>query len=177
MGNWAPIGPVFDDEADRKRASKEIRSAIAADKGNRKFPPLKTVSFLIEHNRLNILSQDETKELADFLAGIHRGKRGEKKDRDQQRQDDIDRANLFCQYIQETGSRNTALEKLLTREKLKETRSIERAISRGLKYMEEDEQALKLKILELEFKLKRIKEENEAKALLRNFIIPDPDGT
>jgi len=123
----------------RKLAVPEIRDAVYADKKNRKFPPLRRLSlFLRDKNLFNYFSDEDVKNLADFLEGKHRGKRGEKKDKIIDKNTDIDRFNLYLDYLEETKSRAKALEKLADHEHLEDIRSVERSISRALDYIDED---------------------------------------
>lgn len=159
---------------DKSCFTKEIESAIKADKVNRKFPSLKfTARAIREGHFYEMLSSEELSLLADFLEGKHRGHKGYKSDKSQQRQDDIERVKLLESYLEKGDNKTKAMEKLAAREKLESPRSAQRAVKRGLKYIAEDA-AREKREAEKRLMLAKIKEEiiKEKYISLRDLASP-----
>lgn len=156
MIDWAPLICQNTPEENARLARAELSAAIAAVRKNRKFPPMETMAWLLSSGSL--LEAEKTL-LADFIAGKHRGKKGEKSTRCESRNIDISRALDFSEYVQEGMSPTDAYQQVLLDENNNEgggnTRTIERGINRGIKYMTEDnnslQRELEIKRLELEF--------------------------
>lgn len=122
-------------------ALKEIDEAIISDKRNRKIPPMKYVPILLRSEHIPI---EITYNLSKFLSASHRRKRGETLEREQQRLDDIERVIICANLMNEGYSYPEAIEALERREKI-DIRSVERAIERGSKYLEEEIEGLEKK--------------------------------
>jgi hypothetical protein len=168
------MGAVMNNEL-QSGFSKEIFLAMEVDKASksRKFPRLKCFARLIRDNlHIEALSRQEWLLLADFLDGTHRGHPGHKNDKEQKSQDDIKRAELFAAYSDKIG-RTGALEKLAKREKLQDIRSIEKAIKRGIKYLQEDIEKLQ-KEADKYKKLSDLARENHEKQFSQLSDLLDP---
>jgi hypothetical protein len=157
------------DGSDCLIVAAEIEKAVEADCSNRKFPPMPITRSLIMWNRLDILPDAVRQNLADFLGGQHRGKRGEKADADATRQDDIARVGLYMDFLK-TMDRTQTLEKICEREKLKDIRSVERSLRRGFEYMEADamDSERRIEIMQLEIAL--LEQQQRGREQLKKFI-------
>lgn len=176
MSGWGISAP------DPARFAAEIEAAAQADANERKFPPLLEVSCTIRQATYGVdslagIPATEWRMLADYLAGKHRGKKGKKTGEDspeQYREIDIGRATKFLTYRESGMSRPEAIAQLLREERLSDSRSIERSVKRGESYLEQDIEAGKWRILELQLELKQREEEAQtANRLLLFTKLPD----
>lgn len=171
MIDWAPLMYRNTPEENACLARAELSAAIAADRKNRKFPPMETMAWLLSSG---LLPEAEKTLLADFIAGKHRGKKGEKSTQCESRNIDINRALDFSEYVQEGMSPTDAYQQVLLDENNNEdggnTRTIERGIKRGLTYLEEDAMEAQAKLLQAKFELEQQIERLERYKRLEPFM-------
>lgn len=132
------------------RMLAEIQTAIDADLQGRKIPPLHFTSIMLKGGHCESIPKSAIEALADFLANVHRGQRGHKKDRACDRQVDIDRTLLYFKLVDDLGDASLAKEQMEQSERI-DVRSVERSLKRGMEYLREDKEKLETELLELKF--------------------------
>ena len=122
-------------------AFKEIKAAITVDRASKgkKFPALTTLSAVIRKGEFNRLSPEVWQELADFLEGLHRGKRGIKinsiaREDDGNLYEEIAayKAKQILSGRSERGLTTEAKELLLKKHNRLDERALDRSLSRHI---------------------------------------------
>lgn len=135
-------------EEDRRNFPDEIAAAVAADKADKKIPPLHAVANCIRDLDFDAIPPEHWYMLADFLSCEHRAKKGEKKDREFSKECDLTVLELYDQMLGAGIKPSHAVEKIACKHRTG-LRSIQRMIARAKKRKETDESVERLGKLDI----------------------------
>lgn len=141
MQTFLYLNQAFEDDSAESRAlwEPEVKAAIAAEKQNQIFTPMKRIaeciSDCVKRGDFSSIPDEHWLMLADFLAGTHRGHKGQRPEaiQDFNRQSDLDILSLYDSLLNRGMSSTQAVEKLAQSQHM-DARSIRRVIKRAKQY-------------------------------------------